>query len=120
MKLNRNRNTHLIIKILLIGSLIAGLIYLFHPTAGEFSVMINGEPVADPLARFAVIPTIFAVLFFTGILMVLVFLGAGLLVFLGALIFMMFGIFFMAPYFWPALIIIFFMIVLLSFDNKNT
>ncbi len=118
MKLDRN--THLVIKILLIGGLIASLIYLFHPSAGQFSVMINGEPVADPLTRFAVIPTIFAVLFFTGIFMVLVFLGAGLLIFLGTLIFMMFGIFLMAPYSWPVLMIIFLMIILMSFDNKNT
>lgn len=83
--------------------------------------MINGEPVADPLVRFAAIPTILAVLLFTGILMVLVFLGVGLLMFLGALLFMMFGGFIVAPYSWPMLVIIVLMIALMSLgENKKT
>ncbi len=114
-----NRNSQLLIKILLMGILVVGLIYFFHPDTGQFSIFINGQPVADPLVRLAAIPTILTVLFFTGILMVLAFFGAGLLIFLGVLFFFMMGIFFMAPFSWPLLIIIFLMIVLMSFDNNE-
>ncbi|MCF6251984.1 MAG: hypothetical protein L3J75_12045 [Methylococcaceae bacterium] len=116
-----NRNTHLIIKILLVGSLIACLIYLFHPEAGQFSLVVNGEPVADPLMRFAALPTLLTVLFFTGILMVFAFLGIGFLMFLSVFLFMMLAVFIIAPYFWPMLVIIFLMIVLMSFsENKSS
>lgn len=116
-----NRNTHLIIKILLVGGLITSLIYLFHPETGQFSVIINGEPVADPLIRFAAIPTILTVLFFTCILMVLAFFGIGLLMFLGVFLFMMFGIFILAPYSWPILLIVFLVIALMSLpENKSS
>lgn len=118
--MNHKRNNHLVTKILLIGALIAGLIYLFHPEAGQFSVVINGEPVSDPLVCFAAIPTILAVLFFTGILIVLTFFGVGLLVFLGAWLFMMLGVFIVAPYVWPMLVIIFLMIALMSFGNTKS
>ncbi len=115
-----NRNTHLIIKILLFGGFITTLIYLFHPEAGQFSLEINGEPVADPLIRFAAIPTLLTVLFFTGILMVLAFFGIGLLIFISVFLFMMLAVFIVAPYFWPVLVIIFFMIALMSFSNKKS
>jgi len=117
---NHKRTNHLVTKILLVGGLIAGLIYLFHPEAGQFSVVINGEPLSDPLVRFAVIPTMLAVLFFTGILIVLTFFGVGLFVFLGALLFMMLGVFLVAPYAWPVLVIIFLTIALISFDNTKS
>jgi len=117
--MKRNRNINLIIKVLLIGSLLATLTYLFHPAGGQFSIMINGEPVADPIVHFAAIPTLLAVLFFTGILMVLAFLGAGLFIFLAALMFMMLGIFIVAPYSWPVLVIIILMIALMSFGDKK-
>lgn len=116
-----NRKTHLIIKILLVGGLITSLIYLFHPETKQFSVIINGEPVANPLIRFAAIPTILTVLFFTGILMVLAFFGIGLLIFLGAFLFMMLGVFIIAPYSWPILLIVFLVIALMSLtENKSS
>ncbi len=114
-----NRNTHLITKILLIGILITGLIYFFHPETEQFSLIINGEPVADPLVRFAAFPTLLAILLFTGILMVLAYFGVGLLIFLGVLLFMMFGVFIVAPFFWPILLIIFLIIVLMSFGHNK-
>jgi hypothetical protein len=51
----------------------------------------------------------------------LIFFGVGLLVFLGAMIFALFGIVLLAPYFWPMLIIIFMIIGLMSIGpgNKN-
>lgn len=43
------------IKVLTAGAIIAVLSYLFHPGAGQFSVMLNNEPAAEePLVRFAV------------------------------------------------------------------
>ena len=74
--------------------------------------MINGEPVADPIVRLAAIPTLLAVLFFTGILTVLAFFGVGLFIFLAALMFMMLGVFIVAPYSWPVLLIIILMMTL--------
>ena len=119
--MQRNRNTHLIIKILLIGGLLTSLIYLFHPETEQFSVIMNGEPVANPLIRFAAIPTILTVLFFTGILMVLAFFGIGLLIFLGVFLFMMLGVFIIAPFSWPILLIVFLVIVLMSLtENKSS
>lgn len=119
--MQRNRNTHLVIKILLVGGFITSLIYLFHPETEQLSVIINGEPVADPLIRFAAIPALLTVLFFTGILMVLAFFGIGLLMFVGALLFMMFGIFIVAPYSWPILLIVFLLIALMSStENKSS
>lgn len=50
-------NKKLIIKVLVVGAIIAILSYLFHPGVGQLSVMLNGEPVAEPLVRFAAIPT---------------------------------------------------------------
>ena len=117
--MKQNRNIHLIIKVLLVGGLFATLTYLFHPAGGQFSVMINGEPVADPIVRFAAIPTLLAVLFFTGILTVLAFFGVGLFIFLAALMFMMLGFFVVAPYSWPVLLIIILMIALMSFGDKK-
>ncbi|RLA21244.1 MAG: hypothetical protein DRQ62_09640 [Gammaproteobacteria bacterium] len=117
--MQQNRNIHLIIKILVIGGFMTSLIYLFHPEIGQFSLVINGEPVADPLIRFAAIPTILAVLLFTGILMVLAFFGIGLLIFIVAFLFMVLAVFIVAPYFWPLLVIIFLMIVLMFFSEKN-
>jgi hypothetical protein len=39
--------------------------------------MINGEPVAEPLSRFAAIPTFPVIMLVTGSLRVLLFLGGG-------------------------------------------
>ena len=119
--MKRNNSNNRVIKTLLIGVLIASIIYLFHPAEGIFSVMINGEPIADPIVHLAAFPILFTVLFFTGILLVLAFFGAGLLIFLSALMFMILGVFFIAPYSWPVLVIVLLIIVLMSFDDdKNT
>ena len=58
-------------------------------------------------------------LFFTGILMLLAFFGVGLLIFAGAFLFVMLGIFVIAPYFWPILLIIFLVIALLSVADSD-
>ena len=56
--MSQQRNNHLFLKILVLGGLIASLLYFFHPGVGQFSLVINGEPVADPLIRFAAVPTL--------------------------------------------------------------
>ena len=69
----------LVIKVFAVGVVIAILSYLFHPEVGQFSLMLNGSPVAEPLVRFAAIPTFLVIMLVTGILMVLLFLVSGFL-----------------------------------------
>ncbi len=119
--MSKQHNNHLILKVLIIGGLITILVYLFHPGVGQFSLIINGEPVADPLVRFAAIPTLLIAMLFTGMLMFVAFLGVGMFMFIAALAFIMLGVFIVAPYFWPMLMIIFLVIALMSFGNtKNS
>ncbi|MGJ0486262.1 MAG: hypothetical protein ACR65R_17260, partial [Methylomicrobium sp.] len=79
------RNMRLITKVLIIGALIAVLSYLFHPDVGQLSVMINGQPVAEPLVRIAAIPTFLMIMGLAAILTIMLFLGIGVFMFLGAL-----------------------------------
>lgn len=117
--MKRNRNKHLIIKLVAIGLLIAGLSYVLHPGLGQFSLTINGHPVAEPLARLAAIPTLLLTLLFTGLLVLLLFLGVGMMLFLGTLFFVVLGIFIMAPYLWPVLAVIFLVVILMSFGGDK-
>jgi hypothetical protein len=105
-------------KIIFIGVLIAILIYLFHPGVGQMSLIINGEPVAEPLVPFAALTTVLLVLGITAVLGLLMFFGVGLFIFIGALFFALFGIVLMAPYFWPVLAIIFVVIGLMSIGRR--
>ena len=66
--MQHKHNNKLITNVLIIGGVIAILSYLFHPGVGQFSVMLNGEPVADPLVRFAAIPTLLIIMAVTGLL----------------------------------------------------
>ena len=104
----------LLTKVLIVGLVIAILSYLFHPDVGQFSIMLNGEPVADPLVRFAAMPTFLLIMLITGILMVLLFLGVGLFIFMVAMIIALLGIAIAVPFFWPILLIIFLIIALMS------
>ncbi len=112
-------NNKLIIKVFLVGLIIAILSYLFHPEIGQFSIMMNGEPVANPLIRFAAVPTFLAIMLITGVLIVLLFLGVGLYLFMAvALIaFLVFAI--AVPFFWPILLIIFLIVALMSFNHNK-
>ena len=66
--------------------IIAFLSFLFHPDAGSFSIMMNGEPVGDdPLVRMAVIPAFLLTMLITGVLMTLVFLGVGAFLLIAAI-----------------------------------
>ena len=112
MKPQRNHN--LITKVLIVGLFIGILSYLFHPDVGQFSIMMNGQPVASPLVRFAAIPTFLVIMLITGMLMALVFLGAGALLFMVATFIALLGIAVVMPFFWPILLIIFLFIALMS------
>jgi hypothetical protein len=81
--------------------------------------MLNGSPVAEPLVRFAAIPTFLVIMLVTGILMVLLFFGVGVFIFLIALFMAVLGIGFLVPFFWPILLIIFLIIMLTSFNHND-
>jgi len=108
------RNNKLMTKVLIVGLVIAILSYLFHPDVGQFSIMMNGQPVADPLVRFAAIPTFLVIMLITGVLMVLLFLGVGVFIFMAATFIALLGIAVAVPFFWPILLIIFLIIALMS------
>jgi hypothetical protein len=114
-----NKMGKLVIKVFVVGVVIAILSYLFHPEVGQFSLMLNGSPVAEPLVRFAAIPTFLVIMLVTGILMVLLFFGVGVFIFLIALFMAVLGIGFLVPFFWPILLIIFLIIMLTSFNHND-
>ena len=117
--MEHQRNSKLITKVLIVGLVIATLSYLFHPDVGQFSIMMNGEPVADPLVRFAAIPTFLVIMLFTGVLMVLLFFGVGVFIFMAALLIAFAGLAVAVPFFWPILLIIFLIIVLTSISHNH-
>ncbi len=113
----RAANTPLLIKTFVLGVFIAVLIYFFHPDAQQFSVTINGQPVAEPLARFAAFPTLLIIAAIIGILMLLAFFGVGMFLFLMVLGLCILGVFIIAPYFWPLLLIICLVIIFSSYQR---
>lgn len=115
--MQQKHNKTLIARVLIVGAIIAILSYFFHPGIGQLSVMINGEPVAEPLVRFAAGPTFLLIMIIIGVMMVLLFLGVGVFVFLFAMLVALMGVFIVAPYFWPVLIIILLMITLMTVSN---
>jgi hypothetical protein len=117
--MEHQRNSKLITKVLIVGLVIATLSYLFHPDVGQFSIMMNGEPVADPLVRFAAIPTFLVIMLFTGVLMMLLFFGVGVFIFMAALLIAFAGLAVAVPFFWPILLIIFLIIVLTSISHNH-
>ncbi|MDO9424185.1 MAG: hypothetical protein Q7T40_08365 [Methylobacter sp.] len=117
--MQQKQHKNLIVKVLTVGVIIAVLSYLFHPGVGQLSVMINGEPVAEPLVRFAAVPTFLLIMIVTGVLMALLFLGVGVFMFLCMMFVALIGIFIMAPYFWPVLVIVLLMVTLMTLGNGN-
>jgi len=95
-------------------------VYFFHPEVNQFSLVINNEPVADPLIRFAALPTLIVSSLFIAILMLLAFLGVGIFIFITALVFIIVSVCFMVPYLWPLLAFIFIVIAIMSVgSHKN-
>ncbi len=113
-----NNNAQLLLKILLLGGVLAALVYLFHPDVGQFNLLINGQPVAEPLFRLAAIPALLLVMLFIGILSVLAMLGVGMLMFMGVFGFALLGILIVAPYFWPVLLLFLVLILILSPSSR--
>ena len=112
-------NKKLMITVLIVGLAIAILSYLFHPAVGQFSIMMNGEPVADPLVRFAAIPAVLVIMLFTGLLMALLFLGVGAFIFMAATFIALLGVAIAVPFFWPILLIIVLIITLMTFSHSH-
>ena len=117
--MEHQRNNKLMVKVLIVGLVIAILSYLFHPDVGQFSIMINGQPVADPLVRFTAIPAFLVIMLITGVLMLLLFLGVGVFMFMAATFIALLAIAFAVPFFWPILLIIFLIIALMSFGHNQ-
>jgi hypothetical protein len=117
--MKNQENNKLIRKVLIVGLVIAILSYLFHPDIGQFSILMNGEPVANPLVRFAAIPTCLVIVLITGVLIALLFLGVGVYLFMVALFIALLVIAIAVPFFWPILLIIFLVIVPMSFSHNH-
>jgi hypothetical protein len=107
-------NHSLITKVLIVGLLVAICSYLFHPDVGQFSLMWNGEPIATPWLRFAAVPSVLVIMLITGLLMILLFLGVGVFLFMGAVFLALLGIFIIVPFFWPVLLMMFLLMAVLS------
>ncbi len=116
MERKRNRT---IIKTLALGLVIAVLSYLFHPEVGQLSVMYNGRAVAEPLVRFAAIPTFLVIMGLAGLLTFVLFLGVGVFIFMGTLFMALMLSFVIAPYFWPVLAIIVLIVSLMFIDRSR-
>ncbi len=117
--MEHQKNNKLMITVLIVGLTIAILSYLFHPDVGQFSIMMNGEPVANPLVRFAAIPAVLVIMLITGILMGLLFFGVGAFIFMAATFIAFLGIAIAVPFFWPILLIIVLIITLMTFSHND-
>ena len=117
--MENQRKNKLMTKVFIIGLVVAILSYLFHPDVGQFSITMNGEPVADPLVRFAAIPSFLVIMLITVVLMVLLFVGVGVFLFMAAIFLAFAGIAVVEPFFWPILLIIFLIIALTSFGRDD-
>lgn len=113
------KNTGLVLKIVLLGLLLALLAYVFHPDGGHVSLTINGEPVTDPLARIAAVPAFIAILLLTGLLAGLVILGMGTFLLIGLVLLGAAGIALAVPTFWPVLVIVILAVSLASLGGRE-
>lgn len=109
----------LMTKVFIVGLVIAIFSYLFHPDVGQFSIMMNGAPVANPLVHFAAIPTFLVIMLITSVVMVLLFLGVGVFITMAAIFIALLMIAIVVPFFWPILLIIFLITALTSFSPKD-
>jgi hypothetical protein len=113
------KKSGLILKIVLLGLLLALLAYIFHPEGGHVSLTINGEPVTDPLARIAAVPAFLAILLLTGLLAGLVILGMGTFLLIGLVLLGAAGIALAVPTFWPVLLIVIVAVSLASLGGRE-
>jgi len=113
------KKSGLILKIVLLGLLLALLAYVFHPDGGHVSLTINGEPVTDPLARIAAVPAFLAILLLTGLLAGLVILGMSTFLLIGLVLLGAAGIALAVPTFWPVLVIVVLAVSLASLGGRE-
>ncbi|MCX7099083.1 MAG: hypothetical protein NTV43_14375 [Methylococcales bacterium] len=116
--MERKHNVKLLVKVLILGVVVALLSYLFHPEVGHISMVLNGQTISDPMVRLAAVPTFLVVMGLTALLMVVLFLGVGIVIFFGMLVFAFLICALLAPYFSPMLMIIFLFIALMAFDHR--
>jgi hypothetical protein len=110
---------HLFVKTVVLGGILASLLYLFHPGVGSFAVSYNGQPVAEPLFRLAAIPAVLLALALMGVLAFLAVLGVGMMLFMAMLGFAMLTVLIIAPYFWPVLLLFCLIILIMSLGNNQ-
>jgi len=113
------KRSGLILKIALLGLLLALLVYVFHPDGGHVSLTINGEPVTAPLARIAAVPAFLAILLLTGLLAGLVILGMSTFLLIGLVLLGAAGIALAVPTFWPVLVIVILAVSLASLGGSE-
>ena len=113
------KKSGLILKIVLLGLLLALLAYVFHPDGGHVSLTINGEPVTDPLARIAAVPAFLAILLLTGLLAGLVILGMSTFLLIGLVLLGAAGIALVVPTVWPVLVIVVLAVSLASLGGSE-
>ena len=115
----QRKNSALVLKILLLGLLLALLAYMFHPAVGQLTLTVNGAPVADPLARIAAAPAFIAILLLGVILAGLVIVGVGGLLLVGFVVAGAVLITAALPYFWPVLVVVMLAVGLGSLGGKR-
>ncbi|WAR44349.1 immunoglobulin domain-containing family protein [Methylomonas rapida] len=101
-------------KIIALGCLLAALLYGFHPEVGQFTLLINGQPITNPVFRLAAGPALFVTLLFVAGLSALALLGMGMMIFLGFVGLVFLALIFIAPYFGPVLLLFCLIIAILS------
>lgn len=110
----KTHNHPLITTVFVMGIIIALFSYLFHPDVGVLTLMVNGQPMDNAFIRFAAIPGALVILLICGILVALLLFGVGVMMFLAALFIGLLGVFLIAPFFWPFLVVIFVLFALMS------
>lgn len=108
------RGKWLVVKVMVIGLLIATLSYLFHPDIAQFSLTMNGAPLAESTARFAALPTFLVILVLAAVMTLLFFLEIGFFILFGSFLLGFIVLAILAPYLWPVLVIIFLIIAIMS------
>jgi len=117
--MQRQHNRHLLVKTLLLGSVFAGLVYFFHPEVGRVSLLVDSQPVADPLFRLAALPILLLVIGLIGVLALIALFDVGMMIFFAVLGFSAIGVFLLAPYSWPILLLFCLMLLAMSWRGVN-
>ena len=117
--MSTKHQNNLVLKIITLGTLIAVLVYLFHPGVAQFSLLINGKPV-NPFFSIAALPAFMLILMMIAILSFLALMGVGMMMFALAVGFSLMGVLIIAPYFWPVLIIIMAIVLFMSAGNNKS